>query len=84
MSFGGNRFNDSNQNILSQMQLSLMKALNNIHKLPEYILVISDKDLIEYLNFKAVGVAPLYGEWIEWLCNSMNEMLNERFPSNCH
>ena len=77
--FCGNCFNDSNQNVLSRVQISLAKVINSLHKLPDFILMILDDDLIRFLKFKDPGVSSMYGTWIEWLCGTMDNMIKNRY-----
>ena len=75
--FCGNRFNNSNQNVLSRIQISLASAINSVHRLHNFILMILDNDLIEFLKFKEPGAATMYGTWIEWLCNTLQTMVKD-------
>ena len=76
--FGSNRFNDSNQNVLSRIQLATAKAVNDNHILPEFIVIVLQNDLIEYLGYKDAGVASMYGPWLEWLCEQVSLLINKK------
>ena len=66
--FCSSRFNDSNQNVISRIQIALAKALNQHFVIPEFIIVVLDDELIQYLKFKDAGASLMYGSWLEWLC----------------
>ena len=42
--------------------------------LPAYIIILDD-DLIEYMQYKRMAVASLYGTWLEYLAATLNSML---------
>ena len=45
--------------------------------LPDYIVVIPDEDLINYLGYQNYGVSTLLGTWIEWLVTDMNRLIQD-------
>ena len=77
--FGSNRFNDSNQNVLSRLQIAMAKTVNDNHILPEFIVIVLENDLIEYLGYKDAGVASMYGPWLEWLCEQVSLLITKKF-----
>ena len=76
--FCSSRYNDKNENMLSRLQITLADAINKKTVLPEYIVVLLDCDLIDYLDFTGVGMSSLLGNWFEWLCVQFNEMIEAR------
>ena len=53
--FCSSRFSDSNTNLLSQLQITLVDAINMKVHLLDYIVIILDNDMIDYLKFKGQG-----------------------------
>ena len=70
-----NRFYDKNQNLLSRLQISMANAINKNLQLPNAIVLIFDKDLIEFLKFTKTGVAQIYGTWLEWLAKELSDLI---------
>ena len=63
------------------MQITLATAINNTKYLPEYIVVIMDADLIEYIAYQNCGEATLYSEALEWITKEYESMVNQKFDS---
>ena len=76
--FCSSKYNDKNNNVLSRIQHSLAAALNSKAYLPSYILVVLNDNLIEYLQFKRPNVATFYGTWMEFLSETVQEMLKDK------
>ena len=76
--FCSNKYVDKNDNVLSRLQITLATALNKKIHLPNYIVVVLDDDLIQYLKYKNFGVSTMYGTWIEWLANEFDCLVNKR------
>ena len=64
--------------MLSRLQNMLAQAINKSERLPEYILVILDDDLISYLDYKGLGFASMIGPWYEWLAQTYLQMITMR------
>ena len=76
--FCSSRYSDKNTNLISRLQNTFALAINRSQRLPEYILVIIDDDIIDFANFKNIGVAGIYGPWCKWLVQTFTTMLEER------
>ena len=72
------RYSSNNTNLLSRLQITLANAINDRIKLPKYIVIVLDNDLIEFLNYCGFGVASIYGEWIEHLVERFNDLFKQR------
>ena len=57
---------------------SFIEAMNSKFYLPDYLLVILDDDLIDYMQYKCMGMAQLIGPWIEYLADLFEEALQVR------
>ena len=72
------KYSDKNVNMLSRIQVSLVHAINKHKYLPEYIVIVLDGDLIEFLNYKNYGVSTMLGQWIEWLCKEIDDVIKAK------
>ena len=83
------KFASANQNMLARIQNALAAALNAPQntRLPQYIIVVLDDDLISFLDFAGSGTATLLGSWIQWLVEQFNLLLlarKEQLPAHCN
>ena len=58
---------------------SFVHAMNSKYYLPDYIIVLLDDDLIDYLQYKKFNTANLLGPWIEYLMQTFAEEIQNRF-----
>ena len=72
------RFSDSNGNMISWLQISMAQAINKSTYLPDYIIIVLEDDIIEYLEYRNYGVSAMYGTWLEWLAKEFNELLHKK------
>ena len=56
-------------------------ALNKNPKLPKYVVVVCEADLIDYLGYANYGISGMYGTWLEFIAKEINDMLDTRFKS---
>ena len=77
--FYSGKYSDKNSNALSRLINSFIEAMNTKFYLPDYIIVLLDDDLIEYLQYKKFGIASLYGPWIEYLAQFLDQTIQERW-----
>ena len=75
---GSNRFTSNNTNMLSRIENGLIKALNDNIKLPKYIIIVLDDDIIEHLGYKSYGVLEMFGDWINYLIKSFKKAVHDR------
>ena len=64
--FYSSKFSDSNSNILSRIQITLADAINSKVVLPEYILMILDDNLMQFLKYKWS-----WGRYLAWYMDRM-------------
>ena len=76
--FCGSKYNDSNSNCLSRLQITFASAINKHLLLPKFIIVILDDDLIQYLGFYNQGKVSLYGEWLQWLIDAYTKAVKDK------
>ena len=75
------KYNDKNTNIISRIQNSLVTAINSTKHLLQFLVIVLDGDLIEYLGYHNEGQAAMYGSWCEWLVNCVKDGINERYKA---
>ena len=71
------KFSSNNTNILSRILNTLAAGINEVFRLPKYLVVILDDDLIQYLNYDGYGCATCYGEWIEFLVEGFKDLFQD-------
>ena len=67
--------------MISRIRNSFAKALNDRVRLPRFIVIILNRDLIDYLNYDNYGLSGMVGPWIEWLAAEFNKLINDQ--KNC-
>ena len=55
-----------------------MKALNDCAKLPRFILVVPDLDLLQYLNYFSYGVEDAVFDLITWVVSEMKQAAEDK------
>ena len=71
------KYTSSDVNILSRVMNSIVKAINN-RRLPQAIIIFWENDFIdalEVLDTKVTIAASLYGSWLEWMCERLDQLL---------
>ena len=76
--FCSSKYTDTNANAISRIINIFAHTLNNSRRLPQYIIVLLDGDLIDYLGYFDTGIATFYGEWIEYLAEQFKQMITKR------
>ena len=74
--FCSSRHCDTNNNALSRIINSVVYALNKNVKLPKYLIMVLEDDLISYLNYTDYGISGFYGSWVEFLAKQINDMIH--------
>ena len=77
--FCSSRFVSNNGNCLSRLQITIANGINAHVTLPEYMIFVLDDDLIQFLEYKSWGVASLYGPWLEWLLQSVQNLVDVKW-----
>ena len=72
------RFDCNIPNMLARIESALTEAINKEIKLPHYIVVVLDADLIEHLDYNGFGVSTMLGEWIKYLADAMHNICKGR------
>ena len=76
--FCSSRQCDSNQNVISRLLNSLALGINSSTKLPKYLVIMCDEDIITYLRYTHYGISSMYGTLLEYLAKEINQMLHTR------
>ena len=59
--FCSSHFSDKNTNALSRLVNSFVQAMNAKYYLLDYVIIMLDGDLIDYLQYKRFAMASLLG-----------------------
>ena len=70
--------NVSSKNAFSRMYNSFIQALNNKFKLPRYVVLIPDNDLVKSIKFFDYGIKETFAETLKWLIVQIERALDAR------
>ena len=75
------RFSSSNTNVLSRIQNSFIRAMNEKVKLPDVIVILIDRDVMNSIEIvaKSQVAMSLFGTWVEWLADDIAAAIKERW-----
>ena len=76
--FCNSKYNSSNKNLLLRLQNTFASAINKNISLPRYMLLVTDSEMIDFLQYSDVGMSQILGEWITWLVNEFKKLINAR------
>ena len=79
--FCNSRYNSNNRNFLSRLYNTMAHAVKEKVKLPRYIVIVLDNDIIDELSYFGYGMCTLMGEWIDFLAKNFKELCDERKKS---
>ena len=68
--FTDNAFSGHIRNLIGRLLNTLARALNSEKKLPAAIIMVLDKDLINFVQEKQFGVSIIYGSSFGSICHS--------------
>ena len=75
--FCNSRNNCANRNLIACMQGTFIDAVNEKGKLPRYIVIVLDSDLIEFFDYESCGVASAYGKLLQYLVSAVSLACSE-------
>ena len=81
-----NRFSSNNTSMISRLINTIIFMVNSKNYLPDFLIIVLDDDLIEFLNYFNSGISMMYGQWLEYLAKEINVVLNskwEKLPKKC-
>ena len=64
--------------MLSRILNSFVAAINKKIYLPDYLIIVLDDDLIEFLQYQKIGVSTLYDNWLEFIAGNVTQALDIR------
>ena len=73
--FCQSKYENAETNMLSRLRNSLITGINEKTKLPRFIVVVLDNDLIEYIEYAGQGASTLLGNCVEWICEQFVEVI---------
>ena len=59
----------------NRLRNSFIQGINDQGRLPRFIVIVLDDDLLEYLGYGGQGVSTLLGNCIEWLCKEFDNLI---------
>ena len=75
-------YTNNNDNVvksaLGRMRNAMVIALNENNKLPKYVLVVMENDIIRCIKFNKPGLIDIYGAALHWLLNEYHEAIIAR------
>ena len=66
------------RSIMARVHNELVTELNKKDKLPRYLLIILDKDLIEAIDYDEFGVGQLFYDQLNWFAKNVEKSLDLR------
>ena len=67
------------KSVMARLVNSLIKGLNDSPtKLPRFILILPDADILRFLNFYTYGVTTVTGCCLTWIINTMDRLIETR------
>ena len=67
--------------MISRLQISLARAINKSTYLPEYIIIVLEDDIMEFLEYRNYGVSAMYGTWLDWLVKEFSDLISAKQKS---
>ena len=56
----------------------IVDELNHEDHLPKYLIIIPDKNIIEYVNFGGFRCKKIFDKLLDWILININESINLR------
>ena len=73
------------RNALANIRNSLVSALNEKkNKLPRFIVIIPDDDILKFINYYAFGISTIMGKCLNWLITEVDRLISARKDALCH
>ena len=66
------------QTVLGRIRNALVYALNAYDKLPRYVILVLDDDLIHCVNYTKPGTSEIYERDLNWLANEIHDVIFTR------
>ena len=66
------------RSVMAKLLNAAAEGLNQKEKLPKYVLLVLDGDLIKNLNFFAFGMTEMFEKAIDWLVKNLMKMFDRR------
>ena len=72
------KYSSNNTNILSRIVSSFADRLNERIKLPKYVVIVLDDDLLQHLGYFKFRISGLIGDWLQFLANKLMQLALDR------
>ena len=73
-----NSSGSNNRSILGRVRNTLAAAMNKHDKMPKYILIVLDDNLIDVVKYTKPGVSEIFGRSLKWLAAEVHEAITDR------
>ena len=65
------KYENSETNMLNRLRSAFVDGINEKCKLPRFVVLVLDDDLIEFLRYEDQGISSLIGSWVEWIAKKL-------------
>ena len=72
------RFATNELNIIIRVKSALTAAIEKHLKLPKYLVIVLEEDVIEYARFQGPGISGILGRYLEGLASEINHIIHIR------
>ena len=66
------------KSVPARMVNALIKALNESFRIPRFIIVVPDWDILKYINYNTYGVEKVVTEMLDWMFEKMSEAIEDK------
>ena len=71
------------RSLMARVINSIIEGLNSKERLPKYVLILLDKDLIESLDYFVFGISEALDDCVSWLVKQVNKLFEIRCEDLC-
>ena len=79
--FCSSKYSDKNSNVISRMQITMSRALNDNTYLPKVILLVPESDIINSVNYEGTGISTILGELTEWIVTEVDNLIDSKLKT---
>ena len=65
-------------NLLARIINVLIKSITDIHKIPLYLMILLDANLLQFINHHNFGISHLIGSCLEWLMKNIDIVIDAK------
>ena len=72
------RYESNEKNLLIRFNNAIVKALNEKQKLPQYIVVALDDDIVHFAQYDGFGISRILGEFLDSMAKALDKLITDR------